>query len=377
MRTSYPLRMRIALNLIILTLFLFGIVTAKNFLYPIVIGVLLGYLFYPLSYMLEKKGLPRIPASLVSVFLFLIIIGTALIIIYKQAGNILDKLPAYKQSALVNIDALESMIEDNFGLRDLRLVDFFRIRIKSFFEAGSTMMTSAFSNVAGLLFHFGILPVYIFLFLYYRTKLAYFILQLVPKENRKIAVKVLYDFSKVVSRYMGGITTVVIIMAFLESAGLWIVGMENPIVFGIISACFSFIPYFGTFIGGAIPFIFTLLTYSSPLIAFKIVILYIVVHFIENNILAPNIVGNSLRLNPMVIIIGVIGGGMVWGVVGMFVIVPLLAMFNIVSENDNRLHAYSFFLGTSGTRKHAITGENIKFFWNRLTRARKKNIKTQ
>ncbi len=375
MMNRYPLSMKVAFSLLVVILFFYGIITAKDFLYPIVIGVLLGYLFYPVTCFLEKKGLPRIPASLISILFFLSIVGIAVFLIYKQTGNLIDNFPAYKEKALINIDKMESLIEEQFGLKNLRLVEFFRGRIKYFFEAGSDAMNKAFSNAAGTVFRLAILPVYMFLFLYYRTKLAYFILQIVPKENRKIAVKVLKDFSKVVSRYMGGISTVVLILAVLNTSGLIIIGVKNAFVFGIVSASCSFIPYFGTLIGGSLPFIFSLLTSDSPLLALKVLILYIIIHSIENNILVPNIVGNSLRINPLVIIVGIIAGGMVWGVPGMFVIVPLLAMFNIMSENVKRLNAYSFLLGTTGTKKHAITVENIRYFWKRLKMGYKNMLK--
>jgi predicted PurR-regulated permease PerM len=87
-----------------------------------------------------------------------------------------------------------------------------------------------------------------------------------------------------------------------------------------------------------------------------------IINTIENNILTPNIVGSSLRLNPMMIIIGIIGAGMVWGLPGMFAIVPLLAMFNIVMESVPRLHPYSFILGETGTRRHSLTFRNIRAF---------------
>ncbi len=368
----YPLSMKITFMLLAIILFFYGIIAAKDFLYPIVLGVLLGYLGYPITCYLEKKGFPRIPASLFSVLFFLFIVSFALIIIYRRAGTFIDQIPLYKQQALQNIDKMETLIEDQFGLSDLRLVEFFRSRIKYFFEIGNETMNQAFASAAGTIFRLAILPVYMFLFLYYRTKLAYFILQLVPKENRKVGIKILANFSTVVARYIGGMATVVVILAILNSIGLLLIGIENPFVFGIISACFSFIPYFGTFIGGSIPFLFSLLINDSPLVALKIIILYLIIHLIENNILAPNIVGNSLRLNPLVIIVGIIAGGMVWGIPGMFAIVPLLAMLNIMSENVVRLHAYSFLLGPSGTRRHAITIENIKSSWTRIVHRIKK-----
>jgi predicted PurR-regulated permease PerM len=217
----------------------------------------------------------------------------------------------------------------------------------------------------------GILPVYIFLFLFYRTKLANFLLKLVKKEKRLVAVSVLRQFSHVVPRYMGGVSTVVLILMFLNSTGLIIVGLDHAILFGIISALFNFIPYFGTLIGGSIPFIFALLTGDTGLLAFHVLILFIIIQFTENNILTPNIVGNSLNLNPMVIIIGLIAGGMVWGIPGMFAVVPLLAMFNIMAENIETLKPYSFLMGMKGARKHAITVENIKKFINRFRRLQK------
>ena len=97
-------------------------------------------------------------------------------------------------------------------------------------------------------------PVYVFLFLYYRTKFAYFILKIVGRQNRLIAVKVLREIASVVTRYMLGVTTVVLILCFFNSIGLLIIGIKYPLLLGVISALFSFIPYFGNFIGGLVPF---------------------------------------------------------------------------------------------------------------------------
>jgi predicted PurR-regulated permease PerM len=105
-----------------------------------------------------------------------------------------------------------------------------------------------------------------------------------------------------------------------------------------------------------------------------VAILYAIIQFLENNILTPNIVGGTLRINAMVIIVGIIAGGMVWGIPGMFVIVPLLAMFNILSENVDNLHPYSFLLGVKGAKRHTITLSNIKNFINRFKSRIKREI---
>lgn len=364
--TRYPLTMRVAFLFLSVILFFFAIIQAKLFLYPIVLAVLLGYLVYPIACFLEKHNFPRILANLLGIILLLSIVGAAVFFLYKRAGNIIDDLPLFRQKALANIDKLDQLIEKEFGLSNLRLVEFFRLRVKALFEEGSNLMNNFFSQTAGTVFRIGILPVYTFLFLYYRTKLAMFILKLVPKDQKLNGIKVLKEFSRVVPRYMGGMSSVVLILCFVNSGALMLAGLDYPIVFGIVSAACNFIPYFGTLIGGSIPFSFALLTGDSPLLALNVLLAFAIINFIENNILTPNIVGNSLRLNPMVIILGLVAGGMVWGVPGMFSVVPLLAMVNILSENVERLNAYSYLLGVKGTRRHAITAENIGKFTEKM-----------
>jgi len=361
MKNQYPISIRISFFLLATILFFYSVIVAKEFLFPIVLGLLFGYLLYPIASLLEKR-IPRILASLLSIILFLIVVGSAIFLLYKQAGGLIDSFPDYKNKALTNIDHFEEFIERQTGLSDLRLVDFIRGWVKSLFETGNNALNIAFNYTTGTIFRIGILPVYIFLFLFYRTKLAIFILQLAPENKRYQTINVLRKYSHVVPRYMGGVSTVVIILMFLNSTGLLIIGLNHAILFGIISALFNFIPYFGTLIGGAVPFLFALLTGESPLFALNVLILFAIIQFTENNILTPNIVGSSLNLNPMVIIIGLIAGGMVWGIPGMFAVVPLLAMLNILAENIESLKPYSFLLGIRGARKHAITVENVKKF---------------
>ncbi len=374
MDNKNPLYLKFTYVLLLIILFFYAIIQAKDFLYPIVLGVLFGYLVYPIANFFEKKGLPRIPASLIGIAFFVFIVGFALVSIYNQAGNLLDNLPLYKQKALSNIDAMETFIEQEFGLADLRLTDFLRTRVKHLFEVGNVAMNSLFSNITGTLFRLAILPIYMFLFLYYRTKLAYFIMKMVVKENRPIAVDVLNRFASVVPRYMGGVSTVVVILMILNSVGLYYIGFEHPLIFGVVSGLFAFIPYFGILIGGIFPVGFALLTGDTPFFAVQVTIFFLIVNSLENNILTPNIVGSSLRLNPMMIILGIVGAGMVWGIPGMFSIVPLMAMFNIMAEAAPKLHAYSFLLGETGTRKHAITGENIRRFVNTVKSGWKKRF---
>jgi predicted PurR-regulated permease PerM len=223
-----------------------------------------------------------------------------------------------------------------------------------------TQSEKIFSATTGTIFVILMQPVFVFLFLYYRTKFAYFILKVVGRQNRLIAVGVLREIASVVTRYMLGVATVVLILCFFNAIGLLLIGIKYPLLLGVISALFSFIPYFGNFIGGSIPFIFALLTEDSQIYAFRIAIFVYIVHFFENNILSPNIVGNHIRINPFIIIFGLIVGAMIWGVPGMLVVIPFMAMLHIVLKKIPGMQPYVYLMGIRGTSRHAISLANIR-----------------
>ena len=147
-------------------------------------------------------------------------------------------------------------------------------------------------------------------------------------------------------------------------------GCNIALILGIVSAICNFIPYFGTLIGGSIPLVFALLTGDSPLLALRVLILFAIIQFVENNILTPNIVGYNVKISPLFIIFSLILAAMLWGIPGMLVVIPFLAMFKIVINNIERFEPYAYLLDTRGTQQHAVSINKIKRFFLFL---RKKN----
>ncbi len=366
MLKQYPAAVRFSFIMLSIVLFFYILIIAKLFLYPIALAVLFSYLLFPLANFLEKHRIPRIIAILLCIIILFSIMSGALLVIYRRVGVFVSDFPSFRTKALSNIDLMESRIEDIFGISDLSIVDFIRNRVAMLFDAGNDFFNRFFTATAGTLFRFGILPVFIFMLLYYRTKFAYFILKLAGPQKRMLAIRVLREVSKVASRYMGGIFTVVFVMCLLNSLGFILIGLRYAIVLGVMAAMFSFIPHFGSIIGYSIPFAFALLTGDPPSMALRVLLILLVVQFLEHNILTPNIVGSYVKLNPFIIILGIIAGGMVWGIPGMFIVVPVLAVFRIIFINIDSLKPYGYLLGTGGTRRHALTGENIRKFMKRF-----------
>ena len=341
-------------------LFVYAIVKAKELLYPITLGILAAYLILPFVYFLEKNRIPRIIAIALSLVIIIVSFYFAGSFVYSRLEKMVSEFPNLKKQALQNIDFLILRIENSIPVGGSTLEVFLKNKITAIFESGSKVFDTIFTTTAGTIFKLLILPVYIFLFLFYRTKFAHFILMITPYNKRLITVKILRDISKIASKYLAGVIVVGIILAIINSLGLLIIGIRYAVLIGIITGLLAFIPYFGSILGGVIAFSFTLLTSPNPLIAGKVAIFYICVVFIEHNILTPNIVGNNLRINPFIIILSLIIAASIWGIPGMLVIVPFMAFVKIITKNYPSLKPYSFLLGMRGAQRHAIHFPTIK-----------------
>ena len=338
--------------LLFMILFFYGIIVAKSFLSALVLGVIFSYLIYPLVNFLELKArFPRILANLLSIILLIGILSFGIFIMYKNIGIITADMPGLIAKAHNNIDQLGAFVESNFGVTVESQNKVIKDEINNIFNFSSNFTKSVFKGTTSTIFTMGLLPVFMFYMLYYREKFYKFIIMVVPAEKEDTARNIMKKISAVTPRYVGGVFTVVLILTVLNSFGLWIVGVKYAILFGIISALFNLIPYFGTWIGASIPFLFALLTGDSPNLALGVILLFVIIQFLENNVLTPNITGSYVNLNPLITILLIIIGGTVWGIIGMFVAVPIAAMFKIAFENSKTMKPYAFLMGADTERR--------------------------
>ena len=183
---TYSPSLRLALFLLNTILFIYAIIVARNFLYPIAFGALFSYLLFPIVNLLEKNGFPRILAILLAILLALSVIGGIFLVFYSQLSTMFEDLNALKKTANANIESLQTSLENFLGLADDRVERFLKDQVNQILR--SENINRIFSATTGTLLRIIILPVYVFLFLYYRTKFAYFILKMVKSENKKNAI---------------------------------------------------------------------------------------------------------------------------------------------------------------------------------------------
>ena len=345
----------------------YALIEVREFLYPLCLAILFAFLIYPLASFLEINGIHRIIANLVSIISLLLIFSGAVFVLVRQLDVFLNDIPTLKSQAITNLRTVENSIRELFG-------EFYTIEegwlshnLSNALESGGEELRRIFAATTGTVARLALLPVYMFFFLFYRDKVVVFIKMLVPVERHGEADKTISEISAMVRSYMIGVFTVVFVLCFLNSIGLLIVGVRYAILLGILSAIMNFIPYFGTLIGGAIPLTVALLTESDPRYAVGVLILFVIIQFTENNILTPNITGGSVNINPLTTILGVIVAGLVWGLPGMFIVIPAMGTIRILMKHSPTLQPYAYLIGVEGMEHHRVSlGKIRRYFRRRL-----------
>jgi len=332
----------------------FILIVTQQLLVPLFFAILFAYALYPAADRLEKFGLPRILTNLLLIFTSLFVIGLVLFGFILLINSFSEDIPQIREQVSENLSTIKERLESSVGISEAQIDQ----ATENLQDLGQ-YIGQFFTATANTVLIIGLIPVYTFLMLFYRNKFREFISRVSVSKYENIVQRIADQTALVVPRYMKGLFVVCLILVFINSAGFYLIGIEYALLLGAIAAFFNLIPYLGTVIGYGLVFLFVLAT-QSPGLALAVAGQFFIVQFFENNILTPNITGSYVQINPLVTIFSLIAGGMIWGLPGMFMVIPYLAILKIVCENIPKLKPYSFLLGTRGTEKHLMTWDSVK-----------------
>src|SRR5690606_58704 len=161
------------------------------------------------------------------------------------------------------------------------------------------------------------------------------------REEIENLIAKIYD---VLQNYLVGLVTVMGIIAILNTIGLMLLGIDYSWFFGILAALLTIFPYVGIFIGSIIPALFALATKDSAWYAAGVIIWFQLVQTLEGNFITPKIVGGKANLNPLVSLLSFFLGGMLFGISGMILALPLMAILKVIFDSIPETQAYGFLL---------------------------------
>ncbi len=321
---------RIAYLLIILVILTYVLIVGKDFLVPVVLALFLTFMFKPICDRFERLLRSRVAAIFVTFLVALLpllgilfFFGVQLLNVYANSQEIADGL-------LKGLDRMVDNITQFAGFQKSRADAIIADGLEQIVEQPGELITASLLSSTTMLANFFLIIIYVFFFLLYRTAFKRFLLAQMPRKSREEGSLLLYEIQQVVQDYLMGLLFVMLLLGILNSTGLYLIGIEYAFLWGFLGALLAVIPYIGTTLGGLLPFIYAVATTDDFWQPIAVVVLYGTIQALEGNIITPKIVGNKVNINPLTAIFALIIGGYIWGIAGMVIALPLIAMVRII-----------------------------------------------
>lgn len=323
----------------------FVLYIAKGLIVPLIFALIIGIVLRPGVNFLIRIKIHKVVAIIIMILLTLILIVAFGALIISQISRFSDFWPVMVERITDVADSGIIWISDYFDINPHKISDWIAKTLGEITVLSTEAIGKTLVILGSTLVVFFLLPVYIFLILFYEPILVEFLKRLSGKENRDQASEIVTKIKTVIQGYLVGLIIETSIIATLETAALLILGIEYAILLGILGALLNLIPYIGGLVAVALPMAVALATEASPVYALYILIIYYIIQLIDNNYIVPKIVASKVKLNALFSIVVVIAGNMLWGIPGMFLSIPLLAIVKLICDHVEPLKPWGFLLG--------------------------------
>lgn len=305
---------------------------------PLFIGFVIAWLFNPLVKKLENKGIPKIGGAILiyAVFILVVLILLRVLIptIFMQVNELIGNLPGIFNELKIYLTSMFDKISNVQGL-DVSVVE---ANVMTSLENGLAKLTTTFPttllNLLGSFFS-SLVTIVMGLFvglymLFDFDKISKHFLNLIPKKNQFEAKVLLDNIGGEVRKSVNGTLLVATMVFVCDSLGFAIVGLQAPLLFGLFCGLTDLIPYVGPYLGGAVAVIIGFS--QSTFIGIMTLLICVVVQCVENFILQPIVMSKTMKLHPVTIIIGLLIFNNFFGIIGMILATPCIALLKVIWE---------------------------------------------
>jgi predicted PurR-regulated permease PerM len=330
------------------TIVLFGIVLLfyilsllADLLIPLAFAVLFAILLSPLNNRFRSWGFPKIIAIILTLLVAIIGIAAVFYFLSTQLLQFGEMLPTLKLKFKETLHQMEYWVESSFGIAVHKQVKY----LNEIVSGNKALIGSTLIGALGVFSIIFLIPVYIFLLIYYKELILNFLYEIFSRKSSKDVGEVLRQTKIAIQSYIVGLLIETFIIAIMNSAALIFLGVPYAILIGVIGAILNLIPYIGGIVAILLPIIIATVTIDGYTTQIAILIAYSIIQFIDNNIIVPRVVSSQVQINALISIIAVLLGGALWGVSGMFLSIPFVAVLKIVFDRVEGLKPWGKLLG--------------------------------
>jgi len=340
-----PYSYELASSLLALVLIITVLYFLQGVLVPLMFSILISISLFPVARFLEKFNLNRVVSSILSVILAVVVISGLIWFIVHQVIVIGHNGTDLQERFITIFNTIQHWVTIKFGVEPGDLTQKFKELSNKALSNAGTYLTAAFGSVGGILAGLIIVPLFSFFLLYYRDFFREFFFHAFKSTPQDKVHETLNKIYTVVQSYLLGLVTVMAIVAILNTIGLMILGVEYAWFFGTLASLLMLLPYIGIAIGSILPALFALATRDNYWYAIGVVAWFQVVQFLEGNLITPNIVGGKVSINPLMAVIAILLGGMLFGLAGLILALPLTAVIKVLFDAIPSMKAFGFLIG--------------------------------
>jgi AI-2 transport protein TqsA len=329
-------------------LFVYILMALREILVPVTIAVFLTYLLHPLLAYLKKLGVPKW-LSLILILIVVAVFGYLIgLLLISAVGNLPDRLQVYS----ANISAFLTQVLRPFDLTLREFASWFKIDLKTFkistlfeklFHAGVIQdMFNSFSSMVGDFFIS--LVFWVFMMLgkaKFEERLA-----VAFRGKNSMVQNNINNINVQIQSYLIIKTILSLIVGILSTLVFLIYGVDFAILWGLLTFILNFIPNIGALIATVGPIIIALLQYGFGITVISLAAILLIVHNIVGSIVEPHYLGRHMDLSPVFVLFSLIFWGWIWGIVGMFLAVPIAASMKILFSNIEPLKPIAILMGS-------------------------------
>jgi predicted PurR-regulated permease PerM len=338
---QYPFYLKATVVLFGLFLLVYMLNMLSGILIPLAFAILFAILLNPLFSFLIRHKIPKVPSVILTL---LIGIGFSALIFYLLSAQVLQfgqSFPILKVKLTELIANLEGWITGRFGIPAQKQLQF----IKNILDSSQAVIGSAVGSVFGTISVMIIIPIYVFMLLLYKTLIINFIYEVFLEERSAHVSAVLRQTKSAIQSYIVGLLIEMIIVSSLNSAALMILGVKYAILLGVIGGIINALPYIGGFVSILLPVLIATVTKDGYSTQVEIIISYLVIQFIDSNIIFPRFVSVKVQINALISLLAVFLGNAMWGIAGMFLMLPIVAVLKIIFDRIEELKPWGRLLG--------------------------------
>lgn len=340
-----PLTVKRSLELLGLFLIFTVFYIGQDIIMPLLLAFFISLMLLPILRFLRKIGIPEIIAIVLSIIFAILVILIIAGFLSWQVGLLVQDFPQLKENFINHWDNLSAWIQAKFNISSTEQGEMLKQQSQKLFDNTGTVLSGAMVSITGIFLFIGLIPIYTFLILFYKNLLLRFVFLWFNRDDHDSVENVLRESEVMVKSYLIGLLIQVTYMTLLLGGILLVIGVKHALLIAILFAILNLIPYIGALVGNILGVLITLSSSNELWQVAAVLIAITVVQFLDNNILMPKIVGSKIKINALVSILGVVIGGALAGVSGMFLSLPIIAVIKIVFDRTHEFQHWGMLLG--------------------------------